>query len=132
VKVTNGDIWAATSPQDPEGKEQPPLSLLLSERWPVKTAYWLARLARKLGGPKNDISQVREQLIKEHGKTRDDGQVGISGMDDTWPAFVAAYGELMAQEVEVDIDKIVLPDVDGVEIKPTTLMMLEAFIGVTE
>ncbi|MDO8673044.1 MAG: hypothetical protein Q7O66_16675 [Dehalococcoidia bacterium] len=130
MKATNGDIWEATSLGGvPPNQTPPPLQELLGERWPVKTAYWLARLARKLGGLRADIDVVRTGLIRQHGTTGENGQTAIKPGDEHWTEFVEAHNELMSQEIDIEgIDKIALPGTNGCECKPLTLLALEAFV----
>lgn len=130
MEVTNGDIWAATTPSG-EGAPSP-LQELLVERWPIKTAYWLTRLARSLGGPRADIVAVREKLIRDLGTQRENGRVAIQQGDPNWPEFVAAHNDLTSQTVEIGIEKIALPQWNGCSIKPTTLLILDSFLDMTE
>lgn len=118
MKVTNGEVWAAKEP----------LQALLSERWPVKTAYWLAKLARKLNEQHATVEAVRVQLIKRYGEANDQGQTVVRQDGENWAAFARAFEELMALEVEIDAEPVALPDAEGVMLTPETLMALEPFV----
>lgn len=117
--VTNLEIWQAREP----------LQELLKEPWPVKTAYWLAKLARKCGEQYADIDGVRVKLIKQYGASGENGQVSISPDAPNWPQFAAQFNELMELTVDIPIDRVVLPDSD-LQVTPVALMALEPFVEV--
>lgn len=50
---------------------------LLQEKLPLTTKYWLTKLARKVGEEKNLVEELRNDLIKKHGKPDDKGNVFI-------------------------------------------------------
>lgn len=128
MKVKNGDIWLATNTVPPEPS---PLQALMVERWPVKTAYWLAKLAKQLIAEHTVIDQVRNDLIKQHGSPNETGQLFVTPGQDHWEEFVAAYNELMDQELDIEgINKIVLPEANGCEVKAATLLGMMAFVEV--
>lgn len=120
MQVCNGDAWVAKAP----------LQELLKEPWPVKAAYSLARLGRRLNEQIAIIDEVRNRLINQYGEKGEKGQVTISAESPNWPQFIAAYNELMDEPVDIALDKIVLPDVEGLSVLPQTLMSLDAFVEV--
>ena len=128
MQITNGDVWQATNKQG----SLSPIQELLAEKWPVKTAYWLARLARKLDGPANDIEAVRVPLVQQYGEETTKGQYTIPAGSEKWTEFVAAFNELLAQTVEIDVEKITLPESNGNTLKPNTLLAMEAFLNIDE
>jgi len=117
MKLKNGELWNAREP----------LEKLVALQLPVKTAYALAKLARKVNDQLQVISEVRNGLITKHGETVN-GRVQITPESKNWAAFVAEHDELMDQEVEIVFDKPVLPA--SLEIDAVTLMALEKFIEV--
>lgn len=121
MKVKNGDIWQAREP----------LQGLLKEAWPVKTAYWLAKLARKIGEHHRDIDQTRVKLIQQYGTANEQGSIEVKAGDENWERFAAEFNELMDVEVELEnIDKIVLPNAEGVAVTPAAMLLLEPFVEV--
>lgn len=124
MRVTNGDIWAAREP----------LAELVKEVLPVKTAYWLAKLARKVAEHARDIEAVRVRLIREHGSADEKGNILVSPESEAWPAFAAAFNELMAEQVELEglpMEKIALPSDNGLCVSAASLLALDAFLEVT-
>ncbi len=145
MQVTNGDIWRALTPQvmdppeddrDPKKAEVVPFQQLLREGWPVKTSYWLVKMARELGGHYADLSKVRTDLIVRHGAIDEKGQATIGSSSPDWPAFVAEYNELMSETVEITANKITLPNCEELpegkrpHVTPLILMALDAFVDV--
>lgn len=123
MKVRNQDIWEAKGA----------LPDLLVEHWPVKTAYWLAKLARKVGEQYTLVDEVRSKLIQQYGTDEGNGRWSIKPDSDHWQQFVGEMNELLQVEVEIPIEPIALPDLDGPsapKIKPSTLLALEAFVEV--
>lgn len=125
MKLKNGEIFNAHEP----------LQKLLEKELPVKVSYGLAKMANKLNEQFDIIEQVRVGLIRKYGEADKDKpeQVSIKVESENYPKFVAELTELMAQEVEVVIQKVTLPsEVDGklLQLEPNILMALEKFIGV--
>ncbi len=121
MQVTNGDIWQARAP----------LQELLAERWPVKTAYWLARLATQFDKHFPVIEQVRIGLIRQYGEELEGGnRIEVSPNSPKHAEFKKDLGELFDVEVELWGEKIVLPDVEGIKLAPAVLMALEPFVEV--
>ena len=133
MKLTNGDIFASREP----------LQKLLDQKFPVKTAYGLARLANKLQEQLKVIEEVRNGLVKKHGEKDERGQLLVKQDSKNWERFADEFNELMAQEVEVVFDKVKIPEkVAGtcdkchnnmdraLEIEPNILMALDKFVDV--
>lgn len=50
---------------------------LLNEKIKLTTKYWLTDLAKKVGEEKQSVEKLKEELIKKHGETSEDGAVSI-------------------------------------------------------
>lgn len=123
MRVSNGDIWQARES----------IGDLLKEKLPVKTAYWLAKLGRKVSEHVRDIEAVRVKLIHEYGTKDEQGNVRIPAESPELAKFLAAFGELMDETVEIEgIDRITLPTDNGLTITPAALMALEPFVEVVD
>ena len=125
MKLTNGDIFGA----------QEPLRKLTEQKFPVMVSYKLAKLVVKLNEQVKVIDEVRQGLIKKHGKTDETGNTSVKPEGKGWLKFVEEFNELMAQEVEVVCEKVKLPEnIDGKPfcLEPSILMALEKFIDLSE
>ena len=133
MKLTNGDIFGA----------QEPLRAIMEQKFPVMVSYRLSKLVMKLNEPFKVIEEVRNGLIKKYGETDEKGQTRVKEDGENFPKFVAEFNELMAQEVEVAIEKVKLPEKVAstcdkchhnmdreLEIEPKILMALDKFIEV--
>ena len=120
MKLTNGEIFNAREP----------LQKLMAEKFPVKVSYGLAKLAAKLDEQLQVIEKVRQGLIQTYGEVNPDNpqQISVNPQSENFSKFAEEYGELMAQEVEIVIDEVVLPET--LEVEPSVLMALEKFIKV--
>ncbi len=137
MKLINGDIfaaWEALNKLTPEGT-----------KFPVKVSLAIVKLRTKLNDPYKEIEEVRNGLIRTHGKPdKDDSQnIRVEPDSENFPKFVAEMNELLNQEVEVVFDKIKLPEKvastcdkcnhnmdKALEIEPSVLQNLEKFIEV--
>jgi hypothetical protein len=127
VKLTSGEIFNAKEP----------LGRLLKEKLPVKVAFGLAKIAKKLDDQLVAINQVREGLFRTYGELDnvthkwivrpyiDDG-AGNAIRNPKVIKFEEEQDELMAQETEIVYETVKLPDT--LEIEPYDLMMLEKFV----
>lgn len=135
MKLNNGEIFNAREP----------LAKLLEEKFPVKVAYGLAKLANKLNDQLKVIDDVRNGLIKTYGEPNPENsqEIRVPQESKKFGKFVEEMNELMNQEVEVVFDKVKLPEkvastcdkcshnMDRVlEIEPSVLMALEKFVTV--
>ena len=139
---------------------------LTALKFPVKVSLALVKLAQKLNEHYQAISEVRDGLIKTYGEEDPDNprqtkvRTHIEKLDDkgetimedgelvmepnpNFPKFAEELTELMAQEVEVVIDVVTLPEKvaatcdkcshnmeRSLEIEPAILMPLVKFIRV--
>lgn len=123
MKVENGVVFQGNGP----------LLVLLQMEWPVKVSYALAKLAHKLGDQFNIINDVRQGLVRKYGSEDEHRQVVVKEGTEDYRKFLVEYEELMSQEVELVIEKVVLPaEADGkpMMVAPATLMPLEQFVEV--
>ena len=135
MKLNNGEIF--------NSKE--PLRNLMEQKFPVKVAYGLAKLANKLNDQLKVIDEVRNGLIRTYGVADKDNprQIRVSPDSEGFPKFVEETEELMKQEIEVVFEKVTLPEkvattcdkcshnMDKMfEIEPSVLMALGKFVDV--
>ena len=133
MKLTNGDIFTA----------QEPLRKLIEQKFPVMVSYKLAKLVMKLNEQFKVIEEVRQGLIKKYGEANDKGQTEVKQESEKWIEFVSEFNELMAQEVEIVIGKVKLPEKVAstcdkcshnmdkpFEIEPNILIVLDKFVEV--
>lgn len=118
MHVTNGEVWQAREA----------LQQVLQERWPVKTAYALMKLAQAITAQHAIVEAVRVKLIQQYGATNAHGQIAITPDSENWAPFAAAFNELMAQEANIDREKVALPEREDVSLTPKDLLALAPFV----
>ena len=120
MKLTNREIYDAKRP----------LQTLIEEKLPVKVSYGLAKLAAKLDEQLEVIEKVRRGLISTYGAKdpKNPQQVMVSPESENFPKFAEEIEELMAQETEIVIEVVTLPDT--LEIQASILMALKKFVKV--
>ena len=104
-----------------------PLFELSKAKLPVPTSLEVLKLIRKLDEYLIPVETLRANLIRRHGTENDSGSCSINPGDPNWSKFHEDYGELVSQEVEVDINVIKLPTT--MEIAPVTVMALEKIVS---
>lgn len=131
MKVTSGEVF--------DGWES--LQILSGMKLPVKVSLQVAKLARKLNDSYAVVEEVRNKLVRTYGQAQKSGELAVIFPTDMlsrpvspdWEKFAREHDELMAQTVELDVEKIQLPSViDGkpLQIEPRILMALEKFIDI--
>jgi len=133
MKLTNEYIFAS----------QEPLRKLIEQKLPVLVSYKLAKLVKKLDEQFSIIEEVRLGLVKKYGEVDGNSQFSVKPESENWPKFLEEYNELMAQETEIVIGKVKLPEkvsstcdkcnhtIEKVfEIEPQILIALDRFLEV--
>ena len=133
MKILNGEIFGAMEP----------LSKLVGKDFPVKASIALHQLVIKLSEQSKVIENVRQGLIRKHGKEDLKGSGNLEvitpndpkgrAVSESYPKFVEEFNELMGQEVEIDFKKVTLPsETDGksLQMSVNDLIALEKFIKV--
>ena len=105
-----------------------PLEELAKVKLPVKSSLAVMKLVRKLNDHLIPAQEVQNGLVKQYAEPPADSsqQISIKPGDKNWIKFAEELSELMAQEIEIVFDKIILPS--ELEIEPRILMALEKFI----
>jgi hypothetical protein len=101
---------------------------ILKASMPVKLSYAIGKNLKKIVSKMDDIEKSRLGLVSKYGTTNDKGltQVTPENMD----TFNKEYGDLLTQEVELDLWKISLNKLSdaGVRLTPEQVLSLEEFI----
>lgn len=96
---------------------------------PVSLAFKLQRNSLKISEESKSAQDFENKIVSKYRSgTSEDGQIMIKNKD--LESFNKEKEELMAQEVEVDLQQIAISDLDTSEltIKPRTLLLLDKII----
>lgn len=116
MKITAGELYNAYQAT----------ALLSKNKLPVKGAYWLARLIRKLESEYQAIETQKNDLIRKHGKTKEDGSAQVEAAE--IPAFMAEFSQVLSSELEVDCPMTDLEALGNGDIDGAALVPLQIFI----
>ena len=133
MEVTNGEIL----------NSREAMQMLSGMKLPVKVSFQVAKLAAKIAEPYGVAMEIKNKLINQYGQEQEGGEVSVIMPNDLLhrpvspgcKEFVAEFNELLAQKVELKVEKIQLPsEIDGkpLQIEPSILVALEKFIGIVE
>lgn len=115
MKLTAGEVYNAMEA----------LKGLTKEKLPIKGAYWVNRIIRKLEPEYATIEEQRNELIKKYGEEAD-GKVQV--MNGNLSAFLVDFNAVLASEIEVDCPKIKLDLLGDGAVDGGALIPLDKFI----
>ena len=93
---------------------------------PVKTAYWLKRVAKAAEGEMKQLDEVRVQLVKKYGAEDESGNIAVT--PENVEAFAAEFNELLAETIDLPGDGIALDALGDVKVSAIDLMKLDWLI----
>jgi hypothetical protein len=95
----------------------------------VKVAYRIAKLLKKIAEESVVIEETRSKLVTKYGTyVQKEGQPVCEVDEDKKKDFFKEYGELLNQEIEIDIKTILLSDLEGIKLSPVDMIRLEKVI----
>ena len=122
MRFRNEEIWNARAA----------IQRLIEEKLPVKVSYGLAKIANKVNEQLKIIEEVRMGLLRKYGERTESGWE-VKNNSEKFGKFMEEVQELLAQEVELVIEKVTLPtEINGelFQLEPRILMALEKFVGI--
>ena len=93
---------------------------------PVKTAYWLKRVAKAAEGEMRQLDEVRVQLVKKYGAEDESGNIAVK--PENVEAFAAEFNDLLAETIDLPGDGIALDALGDVKVSAIDLMRLDWLI----
>lgn len=106
---------------------------ILSKELNLITKYWLSELSDKVAKEKDKVGKLREDLIKKHGTSDENGSVSIpmyinqmfdedkklvsAEINPVYDSFQKEYQSLLEEEVSIDYKSINLSDLEDVKTK---------------
>lgn len=100
------------------------LSKLANQDLPLKTGYWLGRIAKAAESEMKNLEDLRIKLVKRIGNEDAEGNYTIPA--DAMDAFTAEMTELLDVSVELPGDRINLDSLgEGVKLSAIDLINLE-------
>ena len=104
---------------------------IIGEKLPIKGAYAIGRLAKKLEDEFKLLEDVRISLVKKFGTEQEDGNFTIRGDDqESLNSFLAEFNEILDDDIEFTFTPIDMEQLGAVTITPALSIALDPFIKV--
>jgi len=102
---------------------------IMQAQMPIKLAYAVSRNLKKIASEMEDVEKVRMDLIRKYGAP-DEKSGGMQVTKENMEVFEKEYGDVLANEVELDLWKLPLSKLSdaGVRLTPTQIVTMEDFI----
>jgi hypothetical protein len=103
------------------------LPKLAEKELPVKISYRLMKLLKQCSLEMETLEEARVKLVEKYSeKVEGEDQVKVS--DENTEKFQKEFGDLLAEEVEVDFDPIDISDLGDIPFSTNDLVPLEKII----
>lgn len=99
---------------------------------PIKTAYNLSKLVKKLNDEYQTLEDFRIELVKKYGEL-DGANYKVPQNGEKFDNFIKEYNDFMQTEIEVDISEIEVQMNDlKIKLTPIDIINIEKFIKLSE
>jgi hypothetical protein len=105
---------------------QAAINKLASADMPVKSAYWVHKLLKRLMAELEEINTQRESLVKKLGVEQADRTFAVQ--QDKLGEFLTEFNALLDTEIKLDVRAIAFESVENVQLTPAEFGSLEAFL----
>ena len=95
----------------------------------VKVAYKIAKVLKKIAEESGTIEETRAKLVSKYGThIQKDGQPVCEVDEDKKQDFFKEYGDLLNEEIELDIKPLSLSDLGDIKLSPVDMIKLEKIV----
>jgi len=102
------------------------LQKLTTTSLPVKTSYNILRNTRKISQEIEPFEKARTELVAKYGTEDESGKIVVT--DSNLQIFYKEVGELLDEEIEVDIRPIKIDDLSDVKLSASELQLIDYMI----
>lgn len=111
----------------------PAMAALMGEKLPIKVAYHVTKLAKRIPTELTLFGEKRTELLKEANAEPEPGDnTRMRIPADKAEAFSSAWTELSSIEVSIDLNQLTLDSLDGAKLSSVQIESLVAANIVTE
>lgn len=103
------------------------LTELATYKLPVKGAYWVARLIKKIEPEWQVVEDKRMALVKEFGNEDDKGNLSVP--NERLKDFMDKWTPILEEEIEFEAIKLTLEHFGNVDISPAIMVRIEEFMA---
>jgi len=101
---------------------------LIDKELPISTAYKIQKNFTKLEDEVKQAEVIRKKIIDKYKEGKEDENGNVDIKEDCVEYFNKEIEELFTQEVELELKKINVEELEGIKIKPLTLSRLDLII----
>ena len=105
---------------------KPGLEKLIAQDLPVKVAYKVSKILKKLQSEYELFDSRKMVLFEKYGEKKEDGNVQVK--NEHIAAFNKDFGEMVEIEIEADISKIKVEDLEGATMSSIDMVNLGVLI----
>ena len=98
---------------------------------PVRTSFKLSKIIKTLSNELSSVEETKIKLFKKYGSQNEDGQLQILPETEEHENFIRELGELMSEEVDLDIKPISIDDLGDINISVKDMLALSHIIEET-
>jgi hypothetical protein len=120
MKLTLRQIANATNAIG--GNGDGPLQRLLQKELPAATAFKMARIARIIDVEVKSMQEQHRALVKKHGTEYEGGNIRVEA--DEILSFANDLDDLLAVEIDLEIDVLSIDLLDKVRVMPADMLAL--------
>ena len=111
------------------------LNEVLNKELPIKPAYWLGKLAKKIQKEFAELEENRMKLVQKYARKGENGQPLVENNKFLFAdqgSFDLQYKELIETDIEIDFIPIALDKLGDVKLSPIAMIGLEKFLAVDD
>lgn len=102
--------------------EEKNLAELANLDLPIKVAYWIKRIYKKVEAEIVTFSEQKNALITKVGKKLENGTFEVRKDSKEWEGYLEEINKLLDTEIDIDFTPIKLDTLEKVTIKPNLLI----------
>lgn len=94
----------------------------------AKLAWRFMSIVKEMEEPNKRFNDLRNDLIKKYGKETEDRGFSIEPNTEEFSKFIEELNDLASEEIELNIKKISIDDIEDIEIEIDKLMSIQWII----
>lgn len=104
------------------------LTAIADENLPIKTAITISKTIKEVNEILNVFNDKKKKLFDKYGEENKEAE-GMVIKSENIEEFNVQYTDLIKEEIDVDFTKVSVDDLGDINVKPSTLIVLEWFIN---
>jgi hypothetical protein len=101
------------------------INKIMSSDFPVVVSFRLSKMIKPINDILKMVTEKEEQLYKKYGETNKDK---INVKPENFDIFNKEFYEFVNEEVDINVDKINIKDIEKVELKPIEIELIKDFL----